>query len=55
MPTDLFAARMLWEDEPTPAGSRTLVGKAKARDKGVISVDPLKWLTSGQPSVWTGN
>ncbi len=37
VPTDLFAARMLWEDEPTPAGSRTLVGKAKARDKGVIS------------------
>jgi SnoaL-like domain len=55
MPTDLFAARMLWEDEPTPAGSRTLLGKAKAREKGSISVDPLKWLASGKPSVWTGN
>jgi len=55
VPTDLFAARMLWEDEPTPAGSRTLVGKAKPREKGSVSIDPLKWLASGQPSVWTGN
>ena len=56
LPSDLTSARALWEDEPTPAGSRTLLGKSTGRGaQGPVSVDPLKWLASGQPSVWTGN
>ena len=54
-PADLTAARALWEDEPTPAGSRTLLGRGSGGDQGPLSVDPLKWLASGQPSTWTGN
>jgi hypothetical protein len=54
-PADLTATRALWEDEPTPAGSRTLLGRGSGGDQGSLSVDPLKWLASGQPSTWTGN
>jgi hypothetical protein len=51
---DLSAARMQWEVEPTPAGSRTLLGKAAPRP-APIAGDPLKWLESGKPSLSTGN
>ena len=54
-PSDLSTARALWEDQPTPAGSRTLIGKGKPGSQEPISVDPLKWLASGQPSVPTGH
>lgn len=40
---DLSAARALWEDEPTPLGSRTLLGRAAASPQP-ITRDPLKWL-----------
>ena len=43
VPADLAAARALWEDEPTPAGSRTLLGRAPASPQP-IARDPLKWL-----------
>ena len=43
VPPELSAARALWEDEPTPAGSRTLVGRAPASAQS-IARDPLKWL-----------
>jgi hypothetical protein len=49
VPAALSDARALWEDEPTPLGSRTLIGKA-APGAQVPVGDPLKWLTSGQPS-----
>lgn len=53
---DLSSARALWEREPTPAGSRTLIGKATPPgNPAPISGDPLKWLASGQPSVPTAN
>ena len=55
VPSELSSARMLWEDEPTPAGSRTLIGKGKKGAHQPISGDPLKWLASGQPSVPAGN
>src|SRR5262249_21714695 len=55
VPSDLSSARALWEDQPTPAGSRTLVGKGKGGEQGSINIDPLKWLASGQPSVPAGN
>ena len=52
VPGDLSAARFLWEREPTTEGSRSLIAKAKANVRtGSIGGDPLKWLTSGQPSV----
>src|SRR5438552_3030893 len=31
----LAAARALWEDEPTPAGSRTLLGRAQASQQAI--------------------
>ena len=43
MPADLTAARVLWEEEPTPAGSRSLLGRAPASPQP-IARDPLKWL-----------
>jgi hypothetical protein len=43
MPADLSAARALWEDEPTPAGSRTLLGRAPGSPQPMAR-DPLKWL-----------
>jgi SnoaL-like domain len=43
MPADLSAARQLWESEPTPAGSRTLLGRAGAQPQA-IARDPLRWL-----------
>ncbi len=51
VPADLSSARELWEREPTPAGSRTLVGKSPLTEGAPISRDPLKWLASGLPSV----
>ncbi len=51
---DLAAARQQWEVEPTPAGSRGMLGKGKPSPVA-ISGDPLKWLASGKPSVSTGN
>jgi hypothetical protein len=49
VPAELSAARGLWEREPTPAGSRSLVGKAQARPEP-LAPDPLNWLTNGRPS-----
>jgi hypothetical protein len=43
VPADLSAARSLWEEEPTPAGSRTLLGRAQVKPEG-IARDPLNWL-----------
>jgi SnoaL-like domain len=43
LPADLTAARQLWEREPTPAGSRTLLGRGAASSQA-IARDPLKWL-----------
>ena len=47
VPAELSAARGLWEREPTPAGSRSLVGRSEPRPEPLAS-DPLKWLMSGQ-------
>jgi hypothetical protein len=45
VPAELAAARMLWEAQPTPAGSRTLVGKATVPGTPEpIASDPLTWL-----------
>lgn len=54
VPADLAGARFAWERQPTPAGSRTLVGKSEPRGAGPIAGDPLKWLASGQPSMPAG-
>jgi hypothetical protein len=43
VPAPLAAARGLWEREPTPAGSRSLVGKSPDRPES-LATDPLKWL-----------
>jgi hypothetical protein len=43
VPADLSAARGLWEREPTPAGSRSLVGKGTPRAEP-MAADPLRWL-----------
>ena len=51
VPADLSAARALWEREPTPAGSRSLIAKAKPDADPRVAEDPLKWLASGRPSV----
>ena len=51
VPADLSAARALWEREPTPAGSRSLLAKAKPDPQPRIAEDPLKWLASSRPSV----
>ena len=51
VPADLSAARALWEREPTPAGSRSLLAKAKPDAQPRIAEDPLKWLASSRPSV----
>jgi hypothetical protein len=51
---DLSSARALWEREPTPAGSRTLIGRGTPGAQVPVSGDPLKWLASGQPSVPPG-
>jgi hypothetical protein len=51
VPADLSAARALWEREPTPAGSRSLLAKAKPDGQPRLAEDPLKWLASGRPSV----
>ena len=45
VPADLAAARGLWEREPTPAGSRSLVGKGELKPEP-LAADPLKWLMS---------
>ena len=49
VPADLSAARGLWEREPTPAGSRSLVGKSPARPEPLAGA-PLKWLMGGRPA-----
>ena len=54
VPADLSTARALWEQEPTPAGSRTLIGKGPITQTAPLSMDPLKWLASGLPSVPPG-
>jgi hypothetical protein len=55
VPADLSSARALWENEPTPLGSRTLIGKGTpSAQVPTIGGDPLKWLASGQPSVVPG-
>jgi hypothetical protein len=46
VPLDLAAARGLWEREPTPAGSRSLIGKSEQKPEPLAS-DPLKWLMAG--------
>ncbi len=46
VPVDLAAARGLWEREPTPAGSRSLVGKSVPRPEP-LAADPLTWLMAG--------
>ena len=51
VPADLSAARALWEREPTPAGSRSLLARAKPDAQPRTAEDPLKWLASGRPSV----
>lgn len=51
VPADLSAARALWEREPTPAGSRSLLARAKPDGQPRLAEDPLKWLASGRPSV----
>lgn len=51
VPADLSAARSLWEREPTPAGSRSLLAKATPEAQPRIAGDPLKWLASSRPSV----
>ena len=43
VPAELAAARAFWEEEPTPAGSRSLLGRAPAKPQA-MSRDPLKWL-----------
>ena len=48
VPSDLSSARALWEQEPTPAGSRSLVGKGALTEQAPLDIDPLKWLTSGR-------
>ena len=54
LPPDLSSARALWEQEPTPAGSRTLIGKGPVTQTAPLGRDPLKWLSSGLPSVPPG-
>jgi len=54
VPAELSSARALWEREPTPLGSRTLVGKVAAGAQVPVGGDPLLWLASGQPSVPPG-
>ena len=49
VPQDLAAARGLWEREPTPAGSRSLVGKGEQKAEP-MAADPLKWLMAGAAS-----
>ena len=49
VPQDLAAARGLWEREPTPAGSRSLVGKGEQKAEP-MAADPLKWLMGGAAS-----
>jgi len=55
VPADLSTARALWEQEPTPAGSRTLIGKGPITQTAPLGMDPLKWLASGLPSVPPGS
>jgi SnoaL-like domain len=55
VPSDLSSARALWEEEPTPNGSRSLVGKGALTQTAPLNPDPLKWLASGLPSVPAGN
>jgi hypothetical protein len=43
VPVPLAAARGLWEREPTPEGSRALIGKSPDRPEPLAG-DPLKWL-----------
>jgi hypothetical protein len=43
VPVPLAAARGLWEREPTPEGSRSLIGKSPDRPEALAS-DPLNWL-----------
>jgi SnoaL-like protein len=54
VPADLSGARFAWERQPTPAGSRALVGASEPRGSGPIAGDPLQWLASGQPSMPAG-
>jgi len=49
VPSDLSSARALWEQEPTPAGSRSLVGKGALTEQAPLDLDPLRWLASGRP------
>jgi hypothetical protein len=51
VPADLSAARFLWERQPTPKGSRHLLGQSEPRGSGVIARDPLRWLTGDEPSL----
>ena len=48
VPADLAAARGLWEREPTPAGSRSLVGASEPKPEP-LARDPLKWLMTNAP------
>jgi hypothetical protein len=43
VPADLSAARGLWEREPTPAGSRSLIGATEPKPES-LARDPLQWL-----------
>jgi len=43
VPLPLAAARGLWEREPTPDGSRSLVGKSPEKPEPLAS-DPMTWL-----------
>jgi SnoaL-like domain len=48
VPADLSAARGLWEREPTPAGSRSLVGASAPKPES-LARDPLQWLMNRGP------
>ena len=49
VPADLSAARGLWEREPTPAGSRSLVGATDPKPEP-LARDPLRWLIGDGPT-----
>jgi hypothetical protein len=53
VPADLAAARGLWEREPTPAGSRSLVAASEPKPEPLAG-DPLKWLMTDAPEPGNG-